>query len=80
MLACIFQIMPPWRVVRDRPTWRNVEDWRLPNALEVQPKEEFTNHVFRDAIQMLSHVLTNQPWQQQKNQEDVADTSRIVSS
>uniref|UniRef100_M1DZA5 Gag-pol protein n=1 Tax=Solanum tuberosum TaxID=4113 RepID=M1DZA5_SOLTU len=41
-------IMPPRRVVRDRPTRRNVEEQELPNEPEVQPQEEVTNAEFRE--------------------------------
>jgi len=44
----------------------------------VQPQGEVTNVEFWDAIRMLSQVVTNQAAQQRGNQQDVADTSRIL--
>ncbi|XP_049364745.1 uncharacterized protein LOC125829577 [Solanum verrucosum] len=52
--------MPPRRVVRGRPTRRNVEEQGIPNTPEVQPQEEVTNVEFWEAIRMLSQVVTNQ--------------------
>uniref|UniRef100_M1DAV0 Gag-pol polyprotein n=1 Tax=Solanum tuberosum TaxID=4113 RepID=M1DAV0_SOLTU len=53
-------IMPPRRAVRGCPAWRNVEEQELPNAPEVQPQGEVTNVEFREAMRMLSQVVTNQ--------------------
>ncbi|KAH0709413.1 hypothetical protein KY284_010840 [Solanum tuberosum] len=69
--------MPPRRAIRGRPAKRNVEDQGVPNALEVQSQGEVTNAEFREAIRMLSQVVTNQARQQRGNREDVVDTSRI---
>ncbi|WMV54968.1 hypothetical protein MTR67_048353 [Solanum verrucosum] len=52
--------MPLRRVVKGRPARRNVEEQELPNAPEVQPQGELTNAEFREAIQMLSQVVTKQ--------------------
>ncbi|WMV18837.1 hypothetical protein MTR67_012222 [Solanum verrucosum] len=76
MLARIFQIIPPRRAFRGRLVRRNVEEQGVPNAPEVKPQGEVTNVEFREAIQMLSHVLTNQV-RQRDNRQEVADTSRI---
>uniref|UniRef100_M1DEN4 Late blight resistance protein n=1 Tax=Solanum tuberosum TaxID=4113 RepID=M1DEN4_SOLTU len=53
-------IMPLRRAVRGRPARRNVEEQELPNAPEMQPQREVTNAEFREAIRMLSQVVTNQ--------------------
>uniref|UniRef100_M1DG07 Gag-pol polyprotein n=1 Tax=Solanum tuberosum TaxID=4113 RepID=M1DG07_SOLTU len=47
------------------------------NAPKVQPQGEVTNHKFRDAIRMLSQVVTNQARPQRENRQDVVDTSKI---
>ncbi|KAG5581223.1 hypothetical protein H5410_051850, partial [Solanum commersonii] len=53
-------IMPPQKSVRGRPARSNVEEQELRNAPEVQPQGEVTNAEFREAIKMLSQVVTNQ--------------------
>uniref|UniRef100_M1DWG5 Gag-pol polyprotein n=1 Tax=Solanum tuberosum TaxID=4113 RepID=M1DWG5_SOLTU len=53
-------IMPPRRAVKGCPARRNVEEQELPNAPEVQPQGKVTNAEFREAIRMLSQVVTNQ--------------------
>ncbi|XP_049360482.1 uncharacterized protein LOC125825192 [Solanum verrucosum] len=68
--------MPPRTAVRGRPTRRNVEEQELP-ALEVQPQGEVTNDEFREAIRMLSQVVTNRVRQQREARQEGADTSRI---
>ncbi|WMV19535.1 hypothetical protein MTR67_012920 [Solanum verrucosum] len=70
-------IMPPRRVVQGRPARTNVEKKGGPNAPEVQPQGEVTNGELREAIRMLSQVMTNQVGQQRGNRQEVADTSRI---
>ncbi|KAK4733570.1 hypothetical protein R3W88_007831 [Solanum pinnatisectum] len=54
--------MPSQRAVRARSARRSVEpqEQGLPNAPEVQPQGEVTNIEFREAIWMLSQVVTNQ--------------------
>ncbi|WMV33146.1 hypothetical protein MTR67_026531 [Solanum verrucosum] len=69
--------MPPRKVVRGRPARRNVEKQELPNSPEVQPQGEVTNAEFREAIKMLSQVVTNQVGQKRGAQQGEADTSRI---
>ncbi|KAH0712585.1 hypothetical protein KY289_008544 [Solanum tuberosum] len=69
--------MPPRRAVRSRPARRNVEEQELPNAPEVQPQGEVTNVEFREAIRILSQVVTNQVGQQRGARQEEADTSRI---
>ncbi|WMV40588.1 hypothetical protein MTR67_033973 [Solanum verrucosum] len=69
--------MPPQRVVRGRPARRNVEKQELPNAPEVQSQGEVTNIDFREAIRMLSQVVTNQVRQRRGARQEEADTSRI---
>ncbi|WMV18974.1 hypothetical protein MTR67_012359 [Solanum verrucosum] len=69
--------MPPQRAIRSRPTRRNVEEQELPNAPEVQPQVEVTNAEFREAIRMLSQVVTNQAEQQRGARQEEADTLRI---
>ncbi|KAG5606763.1 hypothetical protein H5410_028255 [Solanum commersonii] len=69
--------MPPRRVVRDCPARRNVKEQGLPNAPEVQPQGKVTNIEFREAIRMLSQVVTNQVGQQRGVQQEEADTSKI---
>uniref|UniRef100_M1DL44 Gag-pol polyprotein n=1 Tax=Solanum tuberosum TaxID=4113 RepID=M1DL44_SOLTU len=63
--------------VEPRSCWRNVEEQGVPNAPEVQLQGEVTNVEFREAIWMLSQVVTNQAGQQRENRQEVADTSRI---
>ncbi|WMV42214.1 hypothetical protein MTR67_035599, partial [Solanum verrucosum] len=59
---------------------RNVDpqDQWVPNEPEVQPQGEVTNVEFRNAIRMLSQVVTNQVEQQRGNRQDVADIFRIL--
>ncbi|XP_049405240.1 uncharacterized protein LOC125868691 [Solanum stenotomum] len=56
--------MPLRRPVRGRPTGCNVDEQDLPNSPEVQPQGEVTNVEFREAIRMLTQVVTNQAGQQ----------------
>ncbi|KAH0728063.1 hypothetical protein KY284_003928 [Solanum tuberosum] len=69
--------MPPRRAVRGRPARINVEEQELPNALEVQLQGEISNAKFREAIRMLSQVVTNKVGQQRGAQQEEPDTSRI---
>ncbi|KAH0710411.1 hypothetical protein KY284_011838 [Solanum tuberosum] len=71
--------MLPRRAARGRPARRNVEpqEQELPNAPEVQPQGEISNTEFREAIMMLSQVVTNQAGQQRGARQEEADTSRI---
>ncbi|XP_049348229.1 uncharacterized protein LOC125812806, partial [Solanum verrucosum] len=69
--------MPPQRVVRGHPARRNVEEPELPNASEVQSQGEVTNAEFREAIRVLSQVVTNQAEQQRGVSQKVTGTSRI---
>ncbi|WMV51630.1 hypothetical protein MTR67_045015 [Solanum verrucosum] len=69
--------MPLRRAVSGHPARRNVEGQELPNAPEVQPQGEVTNVEFREAIRMLSQVVTNQAGQQRGARQEEADTSRI---
>ncbi|XP_049347490.1 uncharacterized protein LOC125812027, partial [Solanum verrucosum] len=62
---------------RGRPARRNIEEQELPNAPEVQPQGEVSNAEFREAIRMLSQVVTNQVGQQRGARQEKADTSRI---
>ncbi|KAG5584723.1 hypothetical protein H5410_045157 [Solanum commersonii] len=62
--ACFQIIMPPRRAVKGHPARRNVEKQGIPNAPKVQPQGEVTNAEFREAIRMLSQVVTNQVGQQ----------------
>ena len=50
MLARIFHIIPPRKVVRGRPARRNVEEQGVPNAPEVQLQGEVTNDEFHKSI------------------------------
>ncbi|XP_049382784.1 uncharacterized protein LOC125847135 [Solanum stenotomum] len=68
--------MPPGRAVKGRPARRNVEEQRVPNALELQPQGEVTKAKFCEGIRMLSQVATYQIGQRD-NLQEVADTSRI---
>ncbi|WMV36882.1 hypothetical protein MTR67_030267 [Solanum verrucosum] len=68
--------MPPRRAFRGHPARHNVEKQGVPNAPEVQPQGEVTNDEFREAIMMLSQVVTNQVGQREARQEE-ADTSWI---
>ncbi|KAH0669628.1 hypothetical protein KY289_024121 [Solanum tuberosum] len=70
-------IIPPRRAVRGRPTRHNVEEQELPNAPDVQPQGELTNDEFREAIRMLSQVVTNQDGKQRGARQEKANTSRI---
>ena len=47
------------REVRGCPATRNFEEQELPNAPKVQTQGEFTNVELREAIRMLSQVVTN---------------------
>ncbi|XP_049360648.1 uncharacterized protein LOC125825347 [Solanum verrucosum] len=69
--------MPPRRPVRGHPARRNVDEQELPNAPEVQPQGEVTNAKFREAIRMLSQVVTNQAGHQRGARQEEAGTSRI---
>ncbi|WMV50498.1 hypothetical protein MTR67_043883 [Solanum verrucosum] len=71
--------MPLSRVVRGHPSRRNVDpqDQGVPNAPEVQPQGQVTIVEFRDAIRMLSQVVTNQVGQQRRNQHDVCHDPRL---
>ncbi|KAH0781716.1 hypothetical protein KY290_001314 [Solanum tuberosum] len=69
--------MPSRRAVRGHPARRNVEEQELPNAPEVQPQGQITNTEFREAIRMLSQVVTNQAGQHRGARQEVAATSRI---
>uniref|UniRef100_M1DHL5 Gag-pol polyprotein n=1 Tax=Solanum tuberosum TaxID=4113 RepID=M1DHL5_SOLTU len=69
--------MPPRRAVKGRPTRRNIKEQELPNAPEVQAQGEVTNAEFREAIRMLSQVVTSQGGQQRGARQEEADTSRI---
>uniref|UniRef100_M1DXR0 Gag-pol protein n=1 Tax=Solanum tuberosum TaxID=4113 RepID=M1DXR0_SOLTU len=77
MLAHVFQIMPPRRVVSGHPARRKVEEQGVSNAPEVQPQGEVTNAEFQEAIQMLSQDMTNQVGQQRGARQKLVDTSRI---
>ncbi|XP_015081426.1 uncharacterized protein LOC107025074 [Solanum pennellii] len=54
--------MPPRRVVKGRPSRKNVEpqEQGVPNAQNVKPQGDVTNVEFREAIRILSQVVTNQ--------------------
>ncbi|WMV55367.1 hypothetical protein MTR67_048752 [Solanum verrucosum] len=71
--------MPPRRIVKGHSARRYVEpqEKRVPNAPEVQTQGEVTSVEFREAIQMLSQVVTNQAGQRRENHQEVADTSRV---
>uniref|UniRef100_A0A0V0GR31 Putative ovule protein n=1 Tax=Solanum chacoense TaxID=4108 RepID=A0A0V0GR31_SOLCH len=72
--------MPPRRVVRGRPTRRNMDpqEQEVLNAPEVQPPQgEVTNAEFWNAIRMLTQVMVNQAGQQRVDRQDVADTSKV---
>uniref|UniRef100_M1E1D2 Gag-pol protein n=1 Tax=Solanum tuberosum TaxID=4113 RepID=M1E1D2_SOLTU len=69
--------MLPQRAIRSRPARHIVEEQELPNAPEVQPQGEVTNVEFREAIQILSQVVTNQAGQLRGARQEEADTSRI---
>ncbi|XP_049397157.1 uncharacterized protein LOC125861262 [Solanum stenotomum] len=71
--------MPLRSAVRGRPARRNVEDQELPNAPEVQLQGEVSNAEFREAIRMLSQVVTNQAGQQRGTRQEEAHASRILA-
>ncbi|XP_049373843.1 uncharacterized protein LOC125838859 [Solanum verrucosum] len=73
--------MPPRRAERGRPARRNIEpqNQELPNAPEVQPQKEVSKAEFREAIRMLSQVVTNQAGQQRGDRQEGTDTSRILA-
>lgn len=69
--------MPPLRAIRGLPTRINIEEQELSNAPEVQPQVELTNTKFREAIRLLSQVVTNQVGKQRGAQQEEDNTSRI---
>ena len=52
MLARVFQIMPPRRDVKGRPTRSNVEphEQGVPNTPEAKPQGEVTNAYFWEVV------------------------------
>ncbi|WMV59252.1 hypothetical protein MTR67_052637 [Solanum verrucosum] len=64
-------------VGRDTGDQGHQQDQGIHNAPKVQPQGEVTNPKFRDAIRMLSQVVTNQVGPQRENRQDVVDTSKI---
>ena len=70
-------IVPPRRAIRGQPKSKKIEEQDLPNALDVQPQREVTNAMFREAIRMISQVLSNQVGQQRGAQQKEANTWRV---
>ena len=52
--------MPPRREAIGCQTRRNIEEQELPNASEVQSREEVSNVEFMEEIRILTQVETNQ--------------------
>ena len=68
--------MPQRTIVRGLPR-RNVEEQEVPNSPDLQPQGEVTNAEFREAIRMLSQVVTNQVEQQRGARQERENTMRI---
>lgn len=66
--ACFQISMPPRREERGYLATRNVEEKGVPNTHELQTQEEVANVEFREAIWMLSQVVTNQVREQRGDQ------------
>ena len=70
-------IMPPQKALWGRSARRNIEVPKLHNAPDMQPQGEVSNFEFREAIRMLSQVVTNQVGQHRGAWKEEVDTSRI---
>ena len=69
--------MPPQKALWGRAARRNIEVPKLHNAPDMQPQGEVSNFEFREAIRMLSQVVTNQVGQHRGAWKEEGDTSRI---
>ena len=71
------KIMPPQKALWGRAARRNIEVPKLHNAPDMQPQGEVSNFEFREAIRMLSQVVTNQVGQHRGAWKEEGDTSSI---
>ena len=69
--------MPPQRDVLGHLDIINVEEHKVPNVPEVKPQRKVTNVEFRDAIGLLSQIVSNKVGQLRRPRQEVTDTPRI---
>ena len=70
-------IMPLEKALWGRAARRNIQVPKLHNAPDMQPQGEVSNFEFREAIRMLSQVVTNQVGQHRGAWKEEGETSWI---